>query len=85
MIGGGIVADGLVRHVTPAVSSVSRQTPVFGNLPGSEGGDFVFEIKHEAGYLRASTRAAHPAQKGRAHGLVGVESLRPSLRLELLP
>jgi peptidoglycan/xylan/chitin deacetylase (PgdA/CDA1 family)/uncharacterized caspase-like protein/photosystem II stability/assembly factor-like uncharacterized protein len=48
---GYVTASELAAYVTPSVSSLSRQTPVFGNLPGSEGGDFVFELKHEAEYL----------------------------------
>lgn len=48
---GYVTASELAAYVTPAVSSLSRQTPVFGNLVGSEGGDFVFELKHEAEYL----------------------------------
>jgi tetratricopeptide (TPR) repeat protein len=48
---GYVTASELAAYVTPAVSSLSRQTPVFGNLAGSEGGDFVFELKHDAEYL----------------------------------
>jgi peptidoglycan/xylan/chitin deacetylase (PgdA/CDA1 family)/uncharacterized caspase-like protein len=48
---GYVTASELAAYVTPAVSSLSHQTPVFGNLAGSEGGDFVFELKHEAEYL----------------------------------
>ena len=48
---GYVTASELAAYVTPAVSSLSRQTPVFGNLVGSEGGDFVFELKHEGEYL----------------------------------
>lgn len=48
---GYITASELAAYVTPSVSSVSQQTPVFGNLVGSEGGDFVFELRHEDEYL----------------------------------
>ena len=41
---GIITATELAAYVAPAVSAVSRQTPAFGSLPGSEGGDFVFEL-----------------------------------------
>lgn len=41
---GIITATELAAYVAPAVASVSRQTPAFGSLPGSEGGDFVFEL-----------------------------------------
>lgn len=41
---GLITATELAAYVAPAVAAVSRQTPAFGSLPGSEGGDFVFEL-----------------------------------------
>jgi uncharacterized caspase-like protein/peptidoglycan/xylan/chitin deacetylase (PgdA/CDA1 family) len=41
---GIITATELAAYVAPAVAAVSRQTPAFGSLPGSEGGDFVFEL-----------------------------------------
>ncbi len=41
---GIITATELAAYVAPAVSAVSRQTPAFDSLPGSEGGDFVFEL-----------------------------------------
>ncbi|MEO7105827.1 MAG: polysaccharide deacetylase family protein [Rhodoferax sp.] len=41
---GIITATELAAYVAPAVSAVSHQTPAFGSLPGSEGGDFVFEL-----------------------------------------
>ncbi len=48
---GYITASELAAYVAPAVSSVSHQTPVFGNLVGSEGGDFVFELRHDDEFL----------------------------------
>ena len=39
------------RTRDPIVSSLSSQTPAFGSLPGSEGGDFVFELRHEGEFL----------------------------------
>jgi len=41
--------------VAPAVASVSLQTPAFGSLPGSEGGDFVFELPAQTEFLNAGT------------------------------
>jgi tetratricopeptide (TPR) repeat protein len=41
--------------VAPAVASVSQQTPAFGSLPGSEGGDFVFELPEESEFLNTAT------------------------------
>ncbi|MFS2034901.1 polysaccharide deacetylase family protein [Polaromonas sp. CT11-55] len=52
---GLITATELAAYVAPAVSAVSRQTPAFGSLPGSEGGDFVFALPVEAEFLSAQT------------------------------
>lgn len=52
---GVITATELAAYVSPAVSAVSRQTPAFGNLPGSEGGDFIFDLKHEVEFLNSSS------------------------------
>ena len=46
-----ITASELASYVGPTVSSLSRQTPAFASLPGSEGGEFVFELKHETEFL----------------------------------
>ena len=48
---GVITATELATYVTPAVAALSHQTPAFGNLPGSEGGDFIFELNHETEFL----------------------------------
>ena len=48
---GVITASELAAYVTPAVSTLSHQTPAFGNLSGSEGGDFIFGLKHESEFL----------------------------------
>lgn len=52
---GLITATELAAYVAPAVSAVSQQTPAFGSLPGSEGGDFIFELAGESEYLGAQT------------------------------
>ncbi len=52
---GIITATELAAYVAPAVSAVSRQTPAFGSLPGSEGGDFVFELAATEEYLSGTT------------------------------
>jgi len=52
---GLITATELAAYVAPAVAAVSRQTPAFGSLPGSEGGDFVFALPAEAEFLSAQT------------------------------
>ena len=52
---GMITATELAAYIAPAVSSVSQQTPAFGSLPGSEGGEFVFEVRSESEFLNAKT------------------------------
>lgn len=52
---GLITATELAAYVAPSVSSVSQQTPAFGSLPGSEGGDFVFELPEETEFLNTQT------------------------------
>ncbi|SFO52486.1 Peptidoglycan/xylan/chitin deacetylase, PgdA/CDA1 family [Variovorax sp. OK605] len=44
---GVITGTELAAYVSPAVSAIARQTPAFGSLPGSEGGEFVFELPAE--------------------------------------
>lgn len=44
---GFITAAELAAYVGPGVSALSRQTPAFGNLPGNEGGEFIFELHPE--------------------------------------
>ncbi|HEY6093885.1 MAG TPA: polysaccharide deacetylase family protein [Gallionellaceae bacterium] len=52
---GLITATELAAYVAPTVSAVSMQTPAFGSLPGSEGGDFIFELPAESEFLGAQT------------------------------
>jgi peptidoglycan/xylan/chitin deacetylase (PgdA/CDA1 family)/uncharacterized caspase-like protein len=51
---GVITASELGAYVSPVVTSFSRQTPAVGNLPGSEGGEFIFELQPES--LSAATQ-----------------------------
>jgi peptidoglycan/xylan/chitin deacetylase (PgdA/CDA1 family)/uncharacterized caspase-like protein len=44
---GFITAAELAAYVGPGVSALSHQTPAFGNLPGAEGGEFIFELHPE--------------------------------------
>ncbi len=69
---GVITATELAAYVTPAVSALSHQTPAFGNLPGSEGGDFIFELNHETEFLNENS-----AQ-------LGEEAIRVNSELEKL-
>jgi peptidoglycan/xylan/chitin deacetylase (PgdA/CDA1 family)/uncharacterized caspase-like protein len=50
-----ITATELAAYVAPAVAGVSNQTPAFGSLPGSEGGDFVFELAGEIEFISPQT------------------------------
>ena len=52
---GIITATELAAYVAPAVASASSQTPAFGSLPGSEGGDFVFELPTDTEFLSAQS------------------------------
>lgn len=52
---GVITGTELAAYVTPAVSALSHQTPAFGNLPGSEGGDFIFELNHDTEFLNENS------------------------------
>lgn len=53
---GLITGTELAAYVAPAVSAVSQQTPAFGSLPGSQGGEFVFQVPDSQEYLTADTR-----------------------------
>jgi peptidoglycan/xylan/chitin deacetylase (PgdA/CDA1 family)/TolA-binding protein len=48
---GYITAAELASYVAPSVSALSHQTPAFGSLPGSEGGEFIFELHPETEFL----------------------------------
>jgi peptidoglycan/xylan/chitin deacetylase (PgdA/CDA1 family)/uncharacterized caspase-like protein len=52
---GLITGTELAAYVAPAVSSISQQTPAFGSLPGSQGGEFVFQLKPDTEFLSPST------------------------------
>jgi peptidoglycan/xylan/chitin deacetylase (PgdA/CDA1 family)/uncharacterized caspase-like protein len=50
---GVVTATELGAYVGPAVSTLSRQTPAFGHLVGSEGGEFVFTLQEHDEFLNA--------------------------------
>ena len=52
---GVITATELAAYVAPAVAGMSAQTPAFGSLPGSEGGEFVLELPAENEFLTADS------------------------------
>jgi peptidoglycan/xylan/chitin deacetylase (PgdA/CDA1 family)/uncharacterized caspase-like protein len=73
-----ITATELAAYVAPAVSSVSLQTPAFGSLPGSEGGEFVFEMPIRTEYLSEETEQL----SGAAIALnTKLESVTPSAQI----
>jgi uncharacterized caspase-like protein len=53
---GAITATELAAYVAPGVSSLSRQTPAFGHMAGSEGGEFVFVLRTEDEFLNEESR-----------------------------
>lgn len=76
---GIITATELAAYVAPAVSALSHQTPAFGNLPGTEGGDFIFDLKHETEFLNEdSAQLGDDAIKVNAE----LEKLRAQMREE---
>ena len=76
---GVITATELAAYVAPAVSALSHQTPAFGSLPGSEGGDFIFELKHETEFLNQdSAQLGEDAIKLNSE----LEELRAQIRQE---
>ena len=50
-----ITGTELAAYIAPAVASVSAQTPAFGSLPGSEGGEFVFTLAANEEYISDAT------------------------------
>jgi peptidoglycan/xylan/chitin deacetylase (PgdA/CDA1 family)/uncharacterized caspase-like protein len=76
---GVITASELAAYVAPAVSALSHQTPEFGNLPGTEGGDFIFNLKHETEFLNGDSAQLDDASiKMNAE----LETLRGEMRAE---
>jgi peptidoglycan/xylan/chitin deacetylase (PgdA/CDA1 family)/uncharacterized caspase-like protein len=63
---GVITASELGSFVAPRVSALSRQTPAFGNLVGSGGGEFVFELAAGSELLSQVTQPADADAAGRA-------------------
>ena len=48
---GVITASEIAAYVGPTVSALSRQTPAFGSLAGSEGGEFIFDPRQDTEFL----------------------------------
>jgi tetratricopeptide (TPR) repeat protein len=52
---GYVTASELAAYVGPLVSSLSRQTPAFGSMVGSEGGEFILQMNHDNEFLSESS------------------------------
>ena len=76
---GVITATELAAYVAPAVSALSHQTPTFGNLPGTEGGDFIFNLKHDTEFLNGDSAQLDDASI-KMNG--ELEALRSQMRAE---
>lgn len=59
---GYISASELGTYLAPVVSSYSEQTPVFGNLAGSGGGDFLFKVQ-DAALQKVNERLSRDEQR----------------------
>ncbi len=53
---GMITGTELAAYVAPSVAAIAHQTPAFGSLPGSEGGEFVFELPSDREALSTDSR-----------------------------
>jgi uncharacterized caspase-like protein len=54
--GDGVITGAeLAAYVGPIVSSLASQTPTFASMPGSQGGEFVFELRPESEFLNSQS------------------------------
>jgi peptidoglycan/xylan/chitin deacetylase (PgdA/CDA1 family)/uncharacterized caspase-like protein len=79
---GVITASELGAYVSPIVASFSHQTPAMGNLIGSEGGEFVFELRPEP--LTALTQQMEGKSLDLTQQLAGLEHRIAEKQAELL-
>ncbi|HXJ42979.1 MAG TPA: polysaccharide deacetylase family protein, partial [Bryobacteraceae bacterium] len=79
---GVITASELGSYVSPVVASFSKQTPTMGNLIGSEGGEFIFELQPEA--LTPMTQQFEGKALALNHQLAGLEREIAVKQAELL-
>ncbi|MCR5884849.1 polysaccharide deacetylase family protein [Rhizobacter sp. J219] len=82
---GVITGTELAAYVAPSVSAIAKQTPAFGNLPGSEGGEFVFELPVEREGLSGDTRQLDAAASQLAKRLddAAPEAARPGTAVQV--
>jgi len=71
----------LAAYVAPAVAAIARQTPAFGSLPGSEGGEFVFEVPAEREAL-SSDSPQMDASAGRLNQRIEVAQAQAEHRVK---
>jgi peptidoglycan/xylan/chitin deacetylase (PgdA/CDA1 family)/tetratricopeptide (TPR) repeat protein len=79
---GVITASELGAYVSPIVAKFANQTPAVGNLVGSEGGEFVFELQPEL--LTSHTRQEDPKAVQLNRQLTGLEKEIADKQAELL-
>ena len=79
---GVITASELGAYVSPVVAGFSHQTPAMGNLIGSEGGEFIFELQPEA--LTQSTKQMDGRETQLDQQLAGLENRIAAKQAELL-
>jgi peptidoglycan/xylan/chitin deacetylase (PgdA/CDA1 family)/tetratricopeptide (TPR) repeat protein len=81
--GNGIItASELGAYVSPIVAKFANQTPAVGNLVGSEGGEFVFELQPEL--LTARSKQEDPKAVELNQQLTGLEKEIAAKQAELL-
>jgi len=79
---GFITASELGSYISPIVAQLSRQTPTVGNLVGSEGGEFIFELKPEP--LTSLSRQMDPQAMQLTGQLAALEKEIAAKQAELL-
>lgn len=76
-----ITASELGAFIAPKVSEISQQTPVFGNLVGSEGGDFLFELSPATS--KASAKQSMSEAEKLRNKLLQIEKDNEALKQQL--
>jgi peptidoglycan/xylan/chitin deacetylase (PgdA/CDA1 family)/tetratricopeptide (TPR) repeat protein len=79
---GVITASELGAYVSPIVSKFANQTPAVGNMVGSEGGEFVFELQPEL--LTSHSTQMDPRAMQLNQQLTGLEKEIAARQAELL-
>jgi peptidoglycan/xylan/chitin deacetylase (PgdA/CDA1 family)/tetratricopeptide (TPR) repeat protein len=77
---GFITASELGAYVSPIVSSFAKQTPAVGNMMGSEGGEFIFELQPQP----LSAPSGNPRSVQLTEQLAGLQKQIAAKQEELL-